>query len=195
MEVTQKKMPDPSKFSNLPQVKKEVFDRNPLPRKRFLNLTLSGSQKKVADATEIIQTYLDARKEKESMGDPLFKLGMAVRKLEAAIKQGDASDSTLLILGAAYALEGHIDETLKACFALRERGAHSYENILGAMVSYGFYQTSKRNGTIDYGDRIVYFHKGKENEARGRQLLNSSPIPDIVFQILEVKKAQTGMFD
>ena len=194
MPVTQERKPDASKFSSLPQLKKEVFDCNPLPHKRFFNLTFSGPQKKVADATEILQTYINAKKEKKQLKDPLFTLGTAVRKLEAAIKQGDASDSTLLILGAAYALEGHIAETQKACLALRERGAHSYENILGAMVSYGFYQALKSNERLGYGDRISYFHEGKENEARGRQLLNSSPVPDIVFQILEVKKAQTNMF-
>jgi len=195
MAVTQEKKPDTSKFSSLPQVKKEVFNLIHFPHKRFFNFTFSGSQKKVTDATEILQNHINARKERKSIKDPLFKLSIAVGKLEAAVEQGDASDSTLLILGSAYALEGHIAEAQKACLALREKGAHSYENILGAMVAYGFYQALKSDDRMGYGDRIKYLEEGKENEARGKQLLNGTPIPDIVLQILECKKAQTGMFD
>ena len=195
MAVAQENKQDTSKFSRLPQVKKEVFSLIRLPSKRFFNLTFSGPQKKVADATEVLQSYIDARKEKKRISDPAYKFTIAIGKIKAAIRQGDASDSTLLILGAAYALEGHVAEAQSACLALRERGAHSYENILGAMVAYGFYSVLKSNDRMGYGDRIAYLNEGKENEARGKQLLNGSPVPDIILQILEFKKAQTGMFD
>ncbi len=195
MAVMQEKKPDASKFSTLPEVKKDVFRFVCIPHKRFFNLTFSGSQKKVADATEILQACLNAKKEKKRVKDPFFQIARAIGKLEAAVRQGDESDSTLLILGSAYALEGHVAEAQKACLALRENGAHSFENILGAMVAYGFYQALKSNDRMGYGDRIAYLHEGKENEARGKQLLNGSPVPDIALQILEFKKTQTGMFD
>ncbi|MFA6907847.1 MAG: hypothetical protein WC263_03385 [Candidatus Micrarchaeia archaeon] len=195
MAVAQEMKPDPSKFSNLSKVKPEVFNLARLPRRKFFHMTLSGPAKKIADATNIMQTCIDAAKEKRQVKDPLFKMGVAIRKLKGAIHQGDASDSTLLILGSAYALEGHIADAQMACLALRDRGNHSYENLLGAMVSYGEYLNSKSDDQLFFADRMVFFHNGQENEERGKQLIDGSPVPDIALQVLEVKKAQTRMFD
>jgi hypothetical protein len=188
MDAMQIIKPDKSKFSSLPGVKQDVFRFVSIPHKKFFYVTLSESNQKVMDATDILQKYINDKKAGNSIKAPLLKLAKAIDKLSAAIKQGDNSDTTLLILGAAYALKGHLPEAQKVSLALRERGAHYFENIVAAMICYGFSHVSKYNDQMSRNDTNSLFNLGKDNEANAKALANGSPAPYVVLQILEFKK-------
>jgi hypothetical protein len=169
--------------------------------KKLLRISFSKNGHNLSNATENIDKFLSERvkltrgsNDDREVRDHAALLTKASHFLEAAIKDGDKTANTQLLLGATHILLSEWNKAYCICLALRDKGEHAHENMLAAMLWHSIAYAklvmgSHANGGLgedDLKEAIRCYSHAHVNEERAKSLFsisNSKP-PEILSRML-----------
>lgn len=157
-----------------------------LPRKRLINLTLLSPERHVEKAKRLLHLYLNPKENGHSQ-DFTLKMHNAQSHLKAAIRQGDSSPDTLLLLGATYVYTGCWNEATKVFAEFEKNGDTLRQYYFGALMMHGLgvsYRNSKHISSVGY------FMEAGKCEEFAKSIMNGTELPSVFIELLERKKSQ-----